>query len=302
LVAATPESPEMAAPVEAEPSAVTNAQDPTARLPPAIDPAPTLIAELNPELNWSTLARACVPNPMTRNQKKTQTKRYNIQLIVEFDRGVNTQIPAFFSDSREWASFVTRGTAIKIGPEHFTYDERIADLTVGRYQPGHLRLEQVCAIPRSSAKTVVVVIESPHRHETEEPLSNPKSRGNFLKNIGLLCNYWLEEPADVVLCNPIQWKTSLAWCYDHVDMLEQVRYGVWTNIWNYSTRDEKKGVRFPAREDFEKRLKSYNPVLVVNACTTDLHDDVGDSLKEIVKVQVVNCNHPSGWNLLRETP
>lgn len=47
-------------------------------------------------------------------------------------------------------------------------------------------------------------------------------------------------------------------------------------------------------EDFKKRLKNYNPTIVINSCTKEGKIKVHEVIKEIYKCKILSASHPSG--------
>jgi hypothetical protein len=199
-----------------------------------------------------------------------------------------------------WNYVRPREEQVKVfGTEHFGFDKRIEDMTVGRFRPRKLKLERRSQQPPQSTNTVVVVLESPHKEEYERREPLVRSRECLMRNVALLCGFYLSQEADVILCNPIQWQASLANYYEfngaeiHQDLLETVRKNVWEHLWDHR---EKK--RYPARDDFMNRLRGYRPRLIINACTAKLHHHVKTELRKIRMGKVVNVLHPSCWEML----
>lgn len=121
------------------------------------------------------------------------------------------------------------------------------------------------------SKTIVIVLESPHKDEYLRDVSQPiaPAQGSTGSNIQdyldcvirkcpALCDELEGIEARVVLANPVQFQTSLAsvvrWSDWHL-----VRDAVWRDIWNSQL----------IQEDFEARLESYSPDIIINACTHD---------------------------------
>jgi hypothetical protein len=129
-------------------------------------------------------------------------------------------------------------------------------------------------------KSIVLLLESPHRQEYTKkpwhpiaPAQNAATHGRITQLPQLLeskTDIWeslasqsvrgnVEYP--LVIANPIQWQASLARYYDK-GLKSELRNEVWRELWNFKESNE-----YPLRADFLRRLKSYNPVVVINAFT-----------------------------------
>ena len=169
--------------------------------------------------------------------------------------------------------------------------------------------------------SIVLILESPHKHEYNYKNNslNPiapaqgstgdaieKHLVNVIKEIvkknKKLKQKLLDKP--VIICNPIQWQTSLHYYYSNKnDKLQQsLRNTVWKGLWKFRN----KGV-IPIQTDFLKRLNIYNPILIINACTGGTSEYLMNSivscyLDTIIKSLsskplIVRAYHPSiNWN------
>lgn len=166
-------------------------------------------------------------------------------------------------------------------------------------------------------KTVILLLESPHKDEysysenSVEPLSPANgTTGDRIKKslIQVICcaSCLMDIPnldrVKLIICNPIQWQTSMYFFYkigDKKSLKSNLRNEVWEKIWQI-TKDNK----FPIQEDFLKRIKSYKPVLVINACTGGSKEGSLNTIirkyldKNFSKVDNFSCFHPShpSWN------
>ncbi len=232
-----------------------------------------------------------------------------VKITVEFTNGVETRLADLRVKAASW-KYVQRRRKIKVfGAEHFGFDKRVDDMTVGRFHPGQLILEERNQQPPESESSVVVVVESPHKEEYERRQPLVRSREKLMRNVALLCGFYLpKQQADIVICSPIQWQASLADCYvftrneEPQDLLKTVRDNVWEHIWNRHENDphREEGL-YPAREDFISRVRKHNPLLIVNACTANLRHHVQTELTRLDGVPVVDAVHPSCWCMLNET-
>ena len=177
-------------------------------------------------------------------------------------------------------------------------------------------------------KTIVVVLESPHKDEYENsatptgdvghPIAPAQGRtGTRMQNFfcGVLRSCptlygQLEEHTRVVISNPVPFQASLvsivsvpASKNDSKNAVERkrkkLRDAVWSALWEY----------LPIQDDFQTRLESYCPDFIINACT----HEVGCNLQRCVtnnrckkhKIRTFlnghdlsNCyevDHPSVW-------
>ena len=120
--------------------------------------------------------------------------------------------------------------------------------------------------------TIVIILESPHEDEYLRDVSQPIAPAQgatgsniqgwldrVLQSCHTLCIELEVGTTRVVLSNPIQYQTSLASVIQLSDW-QLVRDAVWAALWSCQL----------IRDDFKARLESYNPDLIINACT---HDD-----------------------------
>lgn len=155
-------------------------------------------------------------------------------------------------------------------------------------------------------RSIVVVLESPHKNEyivtsqgELKPISPAQSKTGksfdyfksfFIDNIISSLNTIPDGVYCVVLCNPVQYQTSLHYLLGKSInakitkdfKVRDLRKLVWHAIWD------------SVDNDFIGRLKKYNPSVVINCCTNDFKDTVSDSLN--VDFCVVCASHPSSWN------
>ncbi|WP_147448961.1 hypothetical protein [Corallococcus terminator] len=123
---------------------------------------------------------------------------------------------------------------------------------------------------------IVVLLESPHAHEYSEqfepigPLKNPTSEARLLCFLHRLLSDAEspddEEERDVVLCNPIQWQTSIFRLLPpckQVGLQDAIRNTVWKALWTYKNQHG----QFVFQREFIDRLTRYGPCLILNACT-----------------------------------
>lgn len=165
-------------------------------------------------------------------------------------------------------------------------------------QQGHLKLKS----------TVVLLLESPHRKEYDsggQPIAPAQDVTG--KNIHRLMSIddTFHNRHSLVICNPIQWQTSLSMIHNlslSIDMVRDLRNIIWISAWNSD------GVK----AHFLNRLSRYGPVLVINACTKSIKcrghkcascEDFesfgclrGYVQKEIgANYTTIQVGHPSSW-------
>lgn len=154
-------------------------------------------------------------------------------------------------------------------------------------------------------KMIVLLIESPHKSEYEiengklKPInpaqgSSPGSAGGGIERyleIVLNKSAIPDGTYELVIVNPIQYQASLVSIHDKAlkNSVKELRDKVWENLWNEEI----------IRNDFKNRLKSYNPIRIINACTAKLSGYVNEELinlnyKDITYV----TTHPAvTWNV-----
>lgn len=180
-------------------------------------------------------------------------------------------------------------------------------------------------------KTIVVVLESPHKDEYEnsatpsgvgQPIAPAQGEtgtriwdlfDRVLRSCPTLCGQ-LEEHTRVVISNPVPFQTSLvsvisippSGCDRRSNARrkreeKKLRDAVWGALWEYRA----------IQDDFQTRLESYCPDFIINACT----HDVGCYLRRCVtnsrckkhKIRTFlnrhfdvssryEVDHPSAWN------
>ena len=149
------------------------------------------------------------------------------------------------------------------------------------------------------ASTIVVVLESPHRHEyADRDLARPIAPAcgvTGLKLQDILLDMLIDndarirENARVIISNPVPFQTSLDSLY-HRTMVtksarEKVRDEVWAALWSFD----------PIRRNFLDRISRYAPYLVINACTAMCRRNVSQALAELDRhdVRLYESDHPS---------
>lgn len=163
------------------------------------------------------------------------------------------------------------------------------------------------------SKTVVIVLESPHKDEYLRDVSQPiapaqgTTGSNIQRWLGCVlrrCSKLLDElegNTRVVITNPVQFQTSLS-SVIRSSSSEKVRDAVWGAIWSLQ----------PIKDDFSARLERYRPDIVINACTHDINckclkGDTAckkhkiwcflDHLDHLQAASIYKVDHPSCWHM-----
>ena len=167
------------------------------------------------------------------------------------------------------------------------------------------------------SKTIVVILESPHKDEYLRDVSQPIAPAQgatgsnlqgwldcVLQGCPALCAELEEETTRVVIANPVQYQASLA-SVIRSSAWRKVRDAVWRALWSCQS----------IKDDFEARLARYSPDFIINACTHDVNCKCssrrhGDAECKKYKVRsflrrpdhlqaasVYETNHPSSWNM-----
>ena len=175
---------------------------------------------------------------------------------------------------------------------------------------------------------IVIILESPHKNEytiykkenNEKLYNSVPALGKTGKNIEeyldeILKNQLKELQSNdeylIILMNSIQYPCSL------FEPTERHRSQVFEDCWNKKYVSEEEDI-YLYREDFKKRLKSYNPSIVINACTGNtiernkklsgylgerknlnvlVQKEIDDLIeKKIIESKLYQIHHPCRWN------
>lgn len=159
--------------------------------------------------------------------------------------------------------------------------------------------------------TVVLLLESPHMHEYSalfEPIEPAQgitgyNISTFIKEVinnAVADNNLnqLQKKFRLVISNPIQYQTSLY--HVHKQPLRKGQDGsgarlrdkIWKAIFNISEY----------KEDFFNRLISYNPSLIINACSSKLKSEITRFLDENGFLNITRTvnSHPCCWHYDKE--
>ena len=147
------------------------------------------------------------------------------------------------------------------------------------------------------ASTIIVVLESPHRHEyADRDLARPIAPACGVTGIKLqdvLLDMLIDNDAEirenarVIISNPVPFQTSLDSLYDRTRVnpytREKVRDEVWTALWLFD----------PIRRNFLDRIRAYAPYLAINACTAACSQAVSVAISQLGVGQLYESDHPS---------
>lgn len=149
--------------------------------------------------------------------------------------------------------------------------------------------------------TIVLLLESPHQFEYDK-YNNPiapaqgttgdnidKNIINVIAEIIVVHGSVLSEgDYRIIICNPIQYQTSLFMYHNQKlkDEYATLRNQVWRKLWENEN----------VKEDFKKRMDLYKPCLIINACTYALQEKVTNYLINNKYSNIYTTYHPSYWN------
>lgn len=155
-------------------------------------------------------------------------------------------------------------------------------------------------------EVILLILESPHKDEyivkDKKLVPIAPAQGDTGKNIEEEIQKVLteinrfEELDDgkykLIICNPVPYQTSLGAYHSESlkDSYKTLRDNVWKKMWS---NDEIKG-------DFKKRLETYKPYLIINACTSSVKKYVTECVKDYLKYVNTSklfytTNHPAAW-------
>ena len=187
----------------------------------------------------------------------------------------------------------------------FGEDNRVQDLYKYRIRcrdDGQLELVAPHDNDQMERDTLVIILESPHKDEylnnciddPGEPAAGVTGSriGNHLLDIiglcpDLLCNL-SDGETRVILCNPIQFQTSLV-AVINAPNWRIVRDAVWKKLWNIQE----------IKNDFEERLEGHEPDYIINACTSHLQNKISEFLLQCNRFpdsKKYETHHPAAWH------
>lgn len=231
---------------------------------------------------------------------------FTFQQSEEFDIEIGSLIPK----SEEFIEIQeNKGVdkIFKLKPSFFSKDKKVEDChrftaeMVGK-ELKIVKLDEDKPIGVKVNPRIIILLESPHKDEYDTDF-NPIRPANGITGCYLLCFLPHEDVLprlikekglelmpnttyDVLLVNPVQYQASLAFVFDN-KMNEKVRDKVWSKLF---------GV---LKQDFEQRIKSYEPDVILNFCTTKagkaVQKCINSVFAESLGVQLFKGPHPSSW-------
>lgn len=159
---------------------------------------------------------------------------------------------------------------------------------------------------KKSLKKIALVLESPHKDEYDSnynPLrpANGKTGKKINHKLAARASFWgLKSSSDyqVYLMNPVQYQAS---CYHEFNMLiYNVTITSKIKVERKNTNqvfrllfNKNKGNQ---RKEFINEMENYNPIIIVNCCTSNLKKVVETAINEAnTLATIVQDKHPSVW-------
>ena len=163
-------------------------------------------------------------------------------------------------------------------------------------------------------RTLVIVLESPHSDEygcsVTEPIApaRGKTGESMHKHLGKILNASSRlkdslpdgESVRVVITNPVPFQTS-AYAI-HGGRLKQkhwkpLRDAIWKALWDLKKPNPQNGAKpcFVLQKKFCDKLRSYNPIAIINACTNMGQSKVTKTLCDRCIAPLYEADHPSSW-------
>ena len=154
--------------------------------------------------------------------------------------------------------------------------------------------------------TILFLLESPHKDEYDNnniacPIAPAQGQtgtkiNNFLECVlNAPCNRHLRSRIRnnyrIIIANPIQFQTSL-WVIHRGGLCRDwhlLRDATWKTLWDMPE----------IRREFCCRVRSYNPHVVLNCCTSQLRESVTSFLRHFCftsQMHIYQSCHPSAWN------
>lgn len=166
-------------------------------------------------------------------------------------------------------------------------------------------------IEKPDITSIVLILESPHKDEYDCNFNRiGPAQGSTGSAIDVNIETLLNELANkhninldkkeykFIICEPIPYQCSLHEIYkDYYSGIDNtIRNKVWKKLWEI--KDGNKNLLL--QNNFRKRILSYSPDLIINACTSNLKGFVTELLykPEFNKIpNIVKTHHPaSNWN------
>lgn len=154
--------------------------------------------------------------------------------------------------------------------------------------------------------TVLLLLESPHKDEYDDnsvacpiaPASGQtgtKMHNNLKSALNASCNGHLRSVIGnnyrIIIANPIQFQTSL-WAIHKGDLAGDwrvLRNATWKTLWDVPE----------IRHEFCCRVRSYNPQVALNCCTSQLRDLITSFFVHYgftTQMHLYESFHPSAWH------
>ena len=161
------------------------------------------------------------------------------------------------------------------------------------------QLRRHCDIQPDCLSHIVFLLESPHICEYRNSgidIDFPcaPALGKTGENLDqYLCSLLkaIDAPtSEVIVSNPIQFQASLYAIHRNCNIGSSRRRSLTNAVWRALWRVEE------IRSDFLERMRSYDPCVLVNACTTDLSATIDQfSWRRLSNVTYWKTTHPSSW-------
>lgn len=164
--------------------------------------------------------------------------------------------------------------------------------------------------PKGNKNICLIIIESPHKHEYKFGTAHlpvaPAQKGTGARIHNQLENkindfnsnnkqIFTEPKYQVVICNPIQFQTSL-YALQKPKIAENygnLKEKVWNAIYEF---ENKNGIA----ESFLKRIGEYSPKIIINSCTESFRQTIEDQIQTVFyKTDIkyfYTLKHPSYWD------
>ncbi len=204
----------------------------------------------------------------------------------------------FFNDDKKVKN-VFRGKIIKNKKGEFHYSEsenKSFCFNNSKYNDHPIEKDK-------EKKSIIIILESPHEKEYDKGLIPiAPAQGNTGVNIkNKICNVLNEIPEKdkellngseyrLLIINPVPFQTSLFELHGKSikGMYKTLRNNVWKTLWFHKKE---------LKTDFKTNILNSNPVIILNCCTADLTDKIGEELisYKLKNVLIYRVYHPSCW-------
>lgn len=227
---------------------------------------------------------------------------WTITANVEFKGAVH--LISFTSRSDKWQLVKPeyrddRARTIAIPDDQFRSDKIVEDVAIGHYDGQDVSWYEAGVRPDHSQgheNSIVVVLESPHKDEYDpsfqplEPLTGSRRvfRAHLPSVLREISRRVQGLRGIVVLSNPVQYQASLARILDSEKIVPAIRDAMWKELYGIAR----------IRQDFLGRLRSYEPRVVINACTAKVKPQITEDILQsgiAIAAHIVETGHPSLW-------